>query len=351
VSSNVQGEVQPSDESPGGSATTQVSSPLALTSQQVLDVLRAAHRAPSIHNTQPWLLRPLADGIEVLEDDRRALPGSDPYGRDRLISCGAAVRNAEVAIARLGRAPETTLMPDGPDGATIARVTGGPAAAVTTDLEAQHRAIWDRRTHRRIFMATSGADDVPPSVHRAVVGTGVRLELLPAHRRGRFGQLLWEAAQRQVEDDAWRAELLQWTRHDTTAADGVPARSHGNAPFPVDGLLIRSLPPGQSPPPWLTESLASGPVVVLVTDADARGDWVRAGLALEGVLLAATVEGLVASFLNQVVQQDSCRPRLVELLGVEGHPQAVLRVGEPLVDVPVTPRRPLTDVTLGWPQG
>jgi nitroreductase len=320
-----------------------------LTARQVLDVLRAAHRAPSIHNTQPWLFRALPDGIEVLEDARRALPASDPRGRDRLISCGAAVRNAEVAVARLGWEPRTVLFHEGLKDPAVARVVVGAAAPATDSTKELYRAIWERRTHRRIFMAAREADDVPPSVDRAVRATGVRLAVLPAHRRARFAQLLWEAAQQQVADDERRTEILRWTRLQT-ADDGVPARSHGDAPFPVDSLLVHTLPADESAPRWMTESLASGPVVVLLTDGDDRPDWLRAGVALESVLLAATAAGLVASFLNQVVQQETYRPALARLLGEVGHPQVVLRIGAPLVGVPLTPRRPLTDVTLGWPQ-
>ena len=76
----------------------------------------------------------------------------------------------------------------------------------------------------------------------------------------------------------------------------------------------------------------------------------RAGIALESVLLAATSVGMVASFLNQVVQQEVYRLDLARLFDEVGYPQVVLRIGRPLVDVPLTPRRPLTEVTLGWPQ-
>jgi nitroreductase len=321
-----------------------------LTALEILDVLRAAHRAPSVHNTQPWLFRPLPDGVEVLEDVERALPASDPHGRDRLVSCGAAVRNAEIALARLGWRPSAVLFPAGSQDHLVARVVAGPAQPVTAESEDLYRAIWERRTHRRIFMAGAQEEDVPPLVHRAAKGVPeVRLVTLPAHRRARFAELLWEAAQQQVADEERRAEILRWTKA-PAAGDGIPARSLGNAPFPVDSLLVRTLPPEDSAPPWITESLASGPVVVLLTDGDDRPDWVRAGLALESVLLAGTAAGLVASFLNQVVQQEACRPTLTALLGEVGHPQVVLRIGQPLVDVPLTPRRPLIDVTLGWPQ-
>ncbi|HSP20120.1 MAG TPA: nitroreductase family protein, partial [Myxococcaceae bacterium] len=319
-----------------------------LTAQQVLDVLRAAHQAPSIHNSQPWVLQALPDGIEVLEDARRALPASDPRGRDRIISCGAAARNAQVAVARLGWEPRTVLLPHGPDDPSLARVVAGAPVPVSGETEELYRAIWDRRTHRRIFMANAQGDDVPATVHRAVRGTRVRLAVVPTHQRARFAQLLWEAAQEQVADDERRAEIQKWTRVQE-AEDGLPTRSLGNAPFPVDSLLVHTLRPKESAPSWMTDSLASGPVVVLLTDGDDRADWVRAGLALESVLLAATAAGLVASFLNQVVQQEGARAPLVELLGELGYPQIVLRIGTPLVDVPSTPRRPLMEVTRDWP--
>jgi hypothetical protein len=297
-----------------------------LTARQVLDVLRAAHQAPSIHNTQPWLFRVLPEGVEVLDDVRRALPASDPRGRERVVSCGAAVRNAEVALARLGWRPETVLFPHGPDDRVVARVIAGvvaPASQWTDDL---YRAIWERRTHRRTFLASAQGDDVPRAVGMAVRGTGVRLVVLPRHRTAKFAELLWAAAQQQAADDERRAEILRWTRLHL-ADDGVH----------------------ESPPPWMTDSLASGPVVVLMTDGDDRAAWARAGLALESLLLALTGEGMVAAFLNQVVQQEAVRPALAALLGEAGHPQLVLRVGRPQVDVPATPRRPLTEVTLGWP--
>lgn len=316
-----------------------------LDAQQILDVLRAAHRAPSVLNMQPWLLRRLPAGLEVLEDVTRTLPASDPRGRDRVISCGAAVRNAQVALARLGWSPETDVFPNGADDVLIARITAGPASRVSGEVEELYRAIWERRTHRRIFMGATDRDDVPPAVHRAVEGTGARLAVLSPNRRGRFAQLLWQAAQAQVEDEGMRAEMGSWTRRDA-AVDGVPARSHGNAPYPVDGLIARSLPSSPSAPAWVVEALAGGPVVAVMTDEDSRADWVRAGVALESVLLAATAEGLVASFLNQVVQQESFRPRLGDLLTDHGFPQAVLRVGLPLVGVPETPRRLLTEVTV-----
>jgi nitroreductase len=318
-------------------------SPSVMSRQQLLDLARAAHQAPSIHNSQPWRLRARDNGLDIHEDTSRGLPGTDPRGRDRLISCGAALRNAEIAMARLGHVAVTTLLPDGPDAPFLAALRAGPARRPSPEVERLYRAIPERRTHRRIYMASHSRDDLRPQLAAAVAPFGARLAVLEPGRRERFARIVWSAAQQQAQDDDKRRELREWTRPDRTD-DGVPARSQGNAAFPVDGLLTRTPPPTETPPPWVEEDLANGTIAVLLVPRDGRTEWLQAGRALENLLLTLTAEGLVASFLNQAVQQEEFRPELAAVVGEVGAPQMVLRIGEPLVSVPRTPRRPLAEV-------
>ena len=51
---------------------------ILLSAQETTAVAEAARWAPSIHNSQPWRLRRLPDGIAVLEDLSRSLPVIDP---------------------------------------------------------------------------------------------------------------------------------------------------------------------------------------------------------------------------------------------------------------------------------
>ena len=50
------------------------------------DIVELACRAPSVHNTQPWLWRLDGDRIELHADRRRQLPVADPSGRNLVIS-------------------------------------------------------------------------------------------------------------------------------------------------------------------------------------------------------------------------------------------------------------------------
>lgn len=86
----------------------------ALTLDQLKLLAAAAGAAPSVHNSQPWRLRPTPDArrILVFGDPRRAVAITDPLGRALHVSVGAAVFNLRVGAGRLGRAASVGLLPD-----------------------------------------------------------------------------------------------------------------------------------------------------------------------------------------------------------------------------------------------
>ena len=80
-----------------------------------------AARAPSKHNVQPWrfVVHELPGRGWVLDlwgDPARALPNTDPHRRKLVLSVGAAVDLAEVAVRAAGHQPVTELLPDGQGG-------------------------------------------------------------------------------------------------------------------------------------------------------------------------------------------------------------------------------------------
>jgi hypothetical protein len=91
-----------------------------------------------------------------------------------------------------------------------------------------------------------------------------------------------------------------------------------------------------------TEPFEREPVVaVLYTVGDGPRQWLRAGQALQRVLLTATVRGVAQSMMTQPLEE----PRLRSLLVQRGvrYPQAIIRFGygPPAVG---SARRPLSDV-------
>ncbi len=75
-------------------------------------VVGAAVWAPSVHNTQPWRFTAAGAEITLHADVSRQLQVADPQGREMMISCGAALFTANLALRSLGYVPETRVLPD-----------------------------------------------------------------------------------------------------------------------------------------------------------------------------------------------------------------------------------------------
>lgn len=306
----------------------------------------AARWAPSIHNSQPWRLRRLADGIGVVDDIGRSVPVIDPSGRDRTISCGSALYNAAVALRALGYATQASLLPDPADPTLIGTVHAVGRARPGDQDVLLHRMIPLRHTHRRVYRSHLVAEEDLLDLRQAVAAEGARLSVAEPAARRRLAHLLRFAVQAQSEDPELREEVERWVRrggHPSTLVDGIPSAALGTSPFPVDSLVhggTRGVPAAEE----VEAELARSTVLVVSTREDTRHDWVIAGLALERLLLTATAKGLVATFAEQALQNPTVRPQVAEALGIWGHPQVLLRVGRPLVDAPFTPRRPLREL-------
>jgi nitroreductase len=331
---------------PGGYVPT--GSPgVALLTPTELDLAgEAARWAPSIHNSQPWRLRRLVGGLGVVDDVSRSVPVIDPRGRDRTISCGTALYNVAVALRALGYATQSTLMPDPADPALIGTVHAvGRAAASEPDV-LLHRMIPLRHTHRRVYRSHLVAEEDLLDLRQAVAAEGARLSVAEPSARRRLAHLLRIAVQAQSEDPELREEVERWVRragYPGALVDGIPSNALGTSPFPIDSLVhggTRGIPDAEE----VEAELARSTVLVVSTREDTRHDWVIAGLALERLLLTATAKGLVATFAEQALQNPTVRPQIAEVLGIWGHPQVLLRIGRPLVDAPVTPRRPLPEL-------
>src|SRR6185312_15036503 len=62
----------------------------------------AARLAPSVHNTQPWRWVVRGDRLELRAAPERQLREQDADGRLMVLSCGAALHHALVALAASG---------------------------------------------------------------------------------------------------------------------------------------------------------------------------------------------------------------------------------------------------------
>ncbi|MFC4003488.1 Acg family FMN-binding oxidoreductase [Prauserella oleivorans] len=310
--------------------------------------LLAAVRAPSPHNTQPWEFRVGTGRIDVLLDETRILGVCDPGAREATLACGAALLNIRLVLAARGHASEVRIQPDPARPRLLARVhVGGPHRPAPDELRLA-TAIGHRHTNRRPFLDRPVPTAVRHTLVMAAHAEGGQLLLLEQPPRlAALAALLRRADAVQARDEGFQEEVRAWTRTGRRP-DGVPATAGGPRATPGEPLLARpddTVPEGPG-----GSGLRRGPLVaVLTTPGDTRRDVIRAGQAMQRVLLAATAAGLGASFLSPLVEVSSARAVLHAMLGDRHHPQTVFRLGYGC-PVSITRRRPVEDVTMQeWP--
>ncbi|GAB3147537.1 nitroreductase family protein [Amycolatopsis stemonae] len=312
-----------------------------LDSDQVKSVIGAAVLAPSTHNTQPWRFRCTPAGLELHADPDRALPVADSDRRELLLSCGAALFNLRTAIQALGAHPATTLLPrrDEPNLLAVVR----PFAARRPDprLVGLADAIPRRHTNRTPFEPDHVPTSVVAELRHAAEVEQAWLPRLSASQLEGLRELVHKAHHAQLADPAFLAEWRHWTARSPDSRDGVPEYAAGAMPSNNGGWVLRDF---GSVPRDRTDH--SEPLVMVIGSFDDdRTDRIRAGQAMQRVLLTATAAGLDASFISQPVEVPAVRAELRRLLGGGLWPQIVLRLGRG-APVPWTPRRAVDDVLL-----
>ncbi|WP_059013493.1 Acg family FMN-binding oxidoreductase [Streptomyces specialis] len=301
----------------------------------VTALAEAASAAPSLHNAQPWRFHYLRGEatFQVRASLDRTLPHSDPHGRALHMGCGAALLNLRVAAAHAGWRPVTTLLPDPYDPRLLATVelvpdgrdgTGGdPEVAALAEL---YPAIGNRRSSRLPFGEERVPDPVRSALRDAAETEGAQLHFPSAWHITTVLDMTQDAEGRDLAVPGRLEELAQWSETD----GGPPARDFagrlatGDHPAATD--------PG--PPPQLA---------LLGTAEDRTTDWVRAGQAMERVLLEATRHGLSTGLSATAMEWADLRWTDRDPLSEMGQVHAVLRFGHG-PGVPATPRRPVSQV-------
>ncbi|SEC65511.1 Nitroreductase family protein [Amycolatopsis tolypomycina] len=312
----------------------------ALTTEQIGVLARAVSRAPSVHNSQPWQLLIRGTEVDLIERREVELRRHDPLGRDRVLSCGAALTNLELAVRALGRDCHVDLRADGD---VVATVTIGRPRATSARDYALYQAIGRRRSHRHRFFHNRVPTDVCRALAAAGETTGVHVNV--PGPLDKLAELLGFATRVLRDDRGYQRELAVWTTHThgwDAHGDGVAEEALSPEALPVAGLVRTGTPVPDDA--VLADRLAAENLLIICTDGDARADHLAAGAALQRVWLTAAAKALVGSVITQPLHLTGVRARLVSELALPGVPQAIFRFGYPAVPAAPSPRLPLGEL-------
>jgi len=314
-------------------------------------VAAAALQAPSLHNSQPWRFYHADHEFTIVANNERQVRIADPLGREMMISCGAALFNARVAICYLNFVPKVRVLPEPDLPNEVARVTWDEQMPSRTRDKELFAQITKRRTHR------GGFDEVPlPASLLAALGEAAAAEqatltlLAGDLLRTRAVAAVVEAGDCALRLDAARAkEEARWAPGPAShRLDGVPPTAYTAVPESTEPLFRHrdyahghgwGLPAKQEDP----TVRSAGVVGVLSTIGDKPADWIHAGEALQRVLLAASSSSVAAAMHSQPLEIPQLRDFMRDCLCDGAYPQMVLRFG--ITDErAVSVRHPAADV-------
>ncbi|KPI19045.1 nitroreductase [Actinobacteria bacterium OK074] len=228
--------------------------------------------------------------------------------------------------------------PDEPDLLATVRL----ADAVRPSAEPLlYDALWRRHSSRFPFSDRQVPASVLAELAAAARAEGAVLDLARPAEADRLLRLTREAERRNTADADRAVESRRWVHPPNGEALGMPPETIGPQDS-LDRVPMRDFGAHRHPMVLAARPFERRPTLaVLSTRHDRRTDWLRAGEALERVLLVATAHGVRTSLLHQALEWPDLRAQLVD--GRCTHAQTILRLGYG-PQGPPSPRRTVRQV-------
>lgn len=244
--------------------------------------------------------------LEIRAATQHGLRHLDPTGRALHVSVGCAVLNLRTAVEHFGWEPVTRLLPRPEEADLLATVRlGGPAK--TSSYASLYDAVWRRHSSRFPFSERSLPSSVLTELAEAAHSEGAQLHHLSPHQTESVLLLTRKGERRNTTDPDRAVESRHWAGQSRGTGLGMPPSVLGPQDF-RDRIPMRDFGAHRH-----TQVLPARPfekqpsITVLATMHDRRTDWLRAGQALERVLLLATAYGARASLLHQALEWPDLR--------------------------------------------
>ena len=286
-----------------------------------------ASRAPSGHNTQPWLFDQEGDTFIIRPDFSKALPVVDPDHRELYISLGCAAENTLLAGGK-----QLTI----DNGQLTIHFLPSAKPTVNCQLSIVH-SITSRQMNRRLYnrrpiiaKSLSALTAVRPEANTNFYlwenGSEPFERLKPFIRKGN---------EIQMNDSAFLAELKSWIRYNKRQAeatrDGLSYAVFGAPNLPaclskaIMGSMLKSSVQNRSD---MKKLASASHVALFTTQHNTVEEWIRLGQTLQRFLLAATQEGIATAFLNQPCEVRSLAEEIRETFPIHREfPTLLLRLG------------------------
>ena len=286
-----------------------------------------ATRAPSGHNTQPWLFDQEGDTFIIRPDFSKALPVVDPDHRELYISLGCAAENTLLAGGKQLTMDNGQLtIHFSPSAKPIVNCQLSIVNSITS--RQMNRRLYNRHpiTAKSLSALTAVRPEANTNFYLWENGSEPFERLKPFIRKGN---------EIQMNDPAFLAELKSWIRYNKRQAeatrDGLSYAVFGAPNLPaclskaIMGSMLKSSVQNQSD---MKKLASASHVALFTTQHNTIEEWIRLGQTLQRFLLATTQEGIATAFLNQPCEVRSLAEEIRETFPIHREfPTLLLRLG------------------------
>ncbi|MDO4229693.1 MAG: nitroreductase [Capnocytophaga sp.] len=287
-----------------------------------------AVKAPSGHNTQPWLFKLLPEAIEIHPNFEKSLPVVDADNREFFVSLGCAAENLCIAATQKGY--ETT----------VSVSEKGIITIFLAKKEVTPNPLFDqitlRQTNRSVFSGKIPKKDID-ILKNLPSEAGIKYYFYEngSAEFDTISKFVFRGNALQMQSEAFKNELKSWMRynkkHQDQTRDGLSYAVFGapNVPRfiakPIMSLAINEKTQNKSD----RKKIASSSYLVLFTsEGNTLQEWVSLGRVLQRFLLKTTELGIAHAYLNQPNEERQLAHEMAVELNLKGEfPTILLRIG------------------------
>lgn len=295
-----------------------------------LFMIEQAIKAPSGHNTQPWLFKINEDNIQILPNYNRVLPVVDPHNRELFISLGCAAENLCIAATQRGYNTDMSISENG----TI-------TINVKKDSSAQPDTLFNqislRQTNRSIYNGRIISPDTVSLLKSIFEPSSIRAYFYQngTPEFNSIADYVIRGNVLQMQDKAFTDELKSWMRfnkkHQNETNDGLSYAVFGapNLPrFIVKPIMSGYLNSKTQNKGDKKKIASSSHFLLLTVTENTLHEWIQLGMVMERFLLKTTELGIIHTYMNQPTEVSELSGQMAEALNISGeYPTILVRIG------------------------
>ncbi|OGJ03070.1 hypothetical protein A3G06_00560 [Candidatus Nomurabacteria bacterium RIFCSPLOWO2_12_FULL_46_14] len=308
-------------------------------------ILEYAIRAPSTHNSQPWLFKIEGDKVHIFFDKKYVLPFVDKENRDLHISIGCMLENLRIAALNSNFYTHFSYGPfNNETKLAEAALNPGNVSDLEKDL---FNAIPGRVNARGLFIQ----EDIPPDLINKINALCLAPDLTVSYITDKnnikaIARLTREAIKEAYNQKEFRKEMSHWMNSNLSLKkEGLPGYAL-KMPFFVSliiPILIRYFNIGFLIANKSAQALSSAPLIIVISGPDDKNSRLKVGMLAERIMLYLQSLKYQTSIYVGAVEIGGRYASIQKIAQTEHRPQFVFAVGHIPGKHRLTPRHKLAE--------